>query len=386
MLASVQSEGTLSHGGVCSCRGCSPLDFGFLSQGLLQSSAPRFRASINFQPAGAATPANFVADTGGVFAARNGLSYGWNIDNSRSARDRNSSRSPDQLHDTLTHLQQGAPKTWEIAVPNGTYAVRVVAGDPSYTDSVYRITAEGVLVLEGEPNRDMRWFDCIGIVTVNDGRLTLSSAQLAVNNKVNFIEIASYEPVGPQQQAPAAATPVFATRINFQPSSAGKPSGYLVDGGSTYGDRGNGYTYGWKTSNTSYMRDRNSAHAPDQRYDTFGYMQKDSFSNVWEISVPSGTYNVRIVAGDPDTLTGTYRINAEGISVIDGKPTSNQRFFDATRTVTVSDGKLTVTNGSGAFRNQINFIEITSTSTTNPPPPTGQTPYNGVIPLSLIHI
>ena len=32
---------------------------------------------------------------------------------------------------------------WEIAVPNGIYTVRIVAGDAGDFDSVYRIAAEG---------------------------------------------------------------------------------------------------------------------------------------------------------------------------------------------------------------------------------------------------
>src|SRR5688500_9623666 len=66
-----------------------------------------FSANVNFQPAGAAVPAGYVADVGLPFGSRgNGLSYGWNADNSAHTRDRNAGNSPDQRYDTLTHLQK----------------------------------------------------------------------------------------------------------------------------------------------------------------------------------------------------------------------------------------------------------------------------------------
>ena len=44
------------------------------------------------------------------------------------------------------HMQYGGTYTWNIAVPNDTYRIHIVAGDPSYTDSVYKINAENVTV------------------------------------------------------------------------------------------------------------------------------------------------------------------------------------------------------------------------------------------------
>jgi hypothetical protein len=78
---------------------------------------------------------------------------------------------------------------WEIGLPNGTYRVRLVAGDASYYDSVYRINAEGVLVVNGTPTTSARWVEGTATVTVSDGRLTLTSAAGSSNNKLCFIEI-----------------------------------------------------------------------------------------------------------------------------------------------------------------------------------------------------
>lgn len=156
-----------------------------------------FDVNVNFQPAGAAVPAGYLADTGAVYAGRgNGYTYGWNANNSSTARDRNSTRSPDQRYDTLEHMQksENPNAVWELAVPNGTYRVRVVAGDPSHIDSVYRTNAEGVLAVSGTPTSAQRWVDNTVTVTVTDGKLTVSNATGAKNNKIAFVEVTQVLP------------------------------------------------------------------------------------------------------------------------------------------------------------------------------------------------
>jgi glucose/arabinose dehydrogenase len=155
---------------------------------------PSATIQINFQPAGAPVPTGYLPDTGLVFANRgNGQSYGWNADNSAQARDRNAANSPDQRYDTLTHFQKAAVPdgVWEIAVPNGSYVVRVVSGDAGYFDSVFRTTVEGVLTVNGTPTTSTRWVEGTSTVTVTDGRLTIRSAPGASNNKICFVEITS---------------------------------------------------------------------------------------------------------------------------------------------------------------------------------------------------
>jgi glucose/arabinose dehydrogenase len=147
---------------------------------------------INFQPSGAPVPAGYLADTGLVFANRgNGQSYGWNADNRAQARDRNAVNALDQRYDTLTHLQKAAVPdgVWEIALPNGSYAVRVVSGDASYFDSVFRLTVEGVLTVSGTPTTSTRWIEGTATVSVADGRLTIRSGAGGSNNKICFVEI-----------------------------------------------------------------------------------------------------------------------------------------------------------------------------------------------------
>jgi hypothetical protein len=150
----------------------------------------------------------------------------------------------------------------------------------------------------------------------------------------------------------------FKAKINFQPTSSVVPTGYAADGGAAYGNRGNGYTYGWNAINSSNAFDRNASNSPDQRYDTFVRMQAGG-TFTWEIAVPNGTYNVRIVAGDPTYYAfAFYKINVEGVLTVNGAPLNKNRWIEGTSTVTVSDGKLTVSNASGSSNNKICFIEI----------------------------
>jgi glucose/arabinose dehydrogenase len=157
-----------------------------------QTAPPSSAIRVNFQTASAAVPSGYLKDGGLAFADRgNGRSYGWNADNAAQMRDRNSSVSPDQRYDTLAYMQRpGNPDaSWEIAVPNGSYAVRVVAGDPSYFDITYKLTVEGVLTVNGTSNSAARWVEGTSTVTVADGRLTIRNGAGATANKICFVEI-----------------------------------------------------------------------------------------------------------------------------------------------------------------------------------------------------
>jgi N-acetylneuraminic acid mutarotase len=150
-----------------------------------------FAAHINFQPGGSTVPSGYIADSGKTYASRNGLTYGWDADNSANTRDRNSSLSPDQRYDTHILTQRNGNRKWEISVPNGSYTVRLVAGDPSYTDSVFRFNAEGSLALSGTPSSSTHWIEATETVSVKDGRLTITNGSGAKNNKLAFIDIDS---------------------------------------------------------------------------------------------------------------------------------------------------------------------------------------------------
>jgi hypothetical protein len=155
---------------------------------------------INFQLQGAPVPAGYLPDYGQVFADRgNGWSYGWSMDVTGAARDRNSANAPDQRYDTLIHFQLSGTspdKTWEIALKNGTYDLFLVCGDPSNADSINTLDVEGTVVTD--PDGPDSYDEYTLTVTVRDGRLTIKQAPdpRVTYAKICFVDITLAIPPG----------------------------------------------------------------------------------------------------------------------------------------------------------------------------------------------
>ncbi len=176
-------------------------------------ATPLFTVHINFTAQYGGDPvANYLSDVGLAYGARTGgLIYGWNTNNVGNGRNRNASNSPDELHDSLAHLQRSPNLNgyWGLAVPNGTYNVHLIAGDPSAFDSVYRLNvggtlsgstvSGGTLAISGTPSSAARWFENTVTVTVTNGVLYVSNAAGSSNNKIDEIDVSQVAP------APSAA-------------------------------------------------------------------------------------------------------------------------------------------------------------------------------------
>jgi len=146
----------------------------------------------------------------------------------------------------------------------------------------------------------------------------------------------------------------FNAKINFQPINTNIPEGYLVDDGSVYVNRGNGFIYGWNIDYTSLTRDRNIN--TDQRLDTFCMF--GSKSGKWEISVPNGTYEVNVSVGDAGYASNPT-LNVEGVNYCTNVILGTNKYLQITKTITVTDGKISVDQGNAANRATcINYIEI----------------------------
>jgi len=162
-------------------------------------------------------------------------------------------------------------------------------------------------------------------------------------------------------------TPAIGWNVNFQLGTAPVPPGYLKDIGDIYGDRTNGFFYGWTniggTNITVDGRWRQNLASPDLRYDTFMHMmriniQNPALSSVWEIEIPNGFYSVRIVSGDSDNFDGVFQFDVEGALTSAYTPTTTARWGDMTIGVGVSDGRLTINSGPAARNNKIAFVDI----------------------------
>ncbi|NJM08411.1 choice-of-anchor D domain-containing protein [Candidatus Gracilibacteria bacterium] len=183
-------------------------------------------------------------------------------------------------------------------------------------------------------------------------------------------------------QAPSGQVNI---KVNFQDVATTPPSGYLADYGQAYGARsstnqGSGLNYGWveeanrnnPLSLEGNGRNRNTAtpaaNEPDLRLATLLHMQLPlnalngvRVNGAWELAVPNGNYRVTVSVGDAGgAIDSTHQINIEGQPLINGfVPTASEKYFDATATVTVSDGKLTI-DAVGGSNTKINYVDIAS--------------------------
>ncbi|HOV78326.1 MAG TPA: hypothetical protein PLS24_09865, partial [Sedimentisphaerales bacterium] len=152
------------------------------------------------------------------------------------------------------------------------------------------------------------------------------------------------------------ASAQLVVKINFQLETAAVPAGYLRDSGELFGDRGNGFSYGWSADATADDRERNNAASKDKRYDTLVHFSKNA-DKTWEIALPPGVYNLFFVCGDPSNTDQTNTLDVEGIIVTD--PDGQDNFDEYTLNgVVVTDGRLTIKPAPGASNAKICFIDI----------------------------
>jgi fibronectin type 3 domain-containing protein len=168
--------------------------------------SPLFNAYVNFTNSATDTFPGYVNDIGLAYPNTSaGLTFGWNQDNTANGVDRSTTTAPDERYDSFAQMQTSSNPnaSWKIQVPNGTYSVHIVAGDPSAINSVYEIAVNGVLAVNGTPTTSSHWISGMVTITVTSGFITVTNATGASNNKIDFIDITQVPaiPVG------LAATP-----------------------------------------------------------------------------------------------------------------------------------------------------------------------------------
>jgi hypothetical protein len=274
---------------------------------------------------------------------------------------------------TVTRVDPTIDFAWGTDAPAGgigadTFSVRwvgTVTPATSGTYTFYTQSDDGVrLWVDGEQLLD-NWTNHSR--AEDSGTIALTGG-VEYQLRMEFYENAGFATAGLLWSGPStpksivpedALSPQLSTLINFQPAAAPIPDGYLADAGAVFGLRSNGERYGWNEDNTAQTRERGSSLSPDERYDTLTHLQKPANPDaVWEIAVPDGTYTVHAVAGDPIYLDSVHRLDIEGVTTLSGQPTASAHWLEGTSTVTVTDGRLTVTSGAGASNTKICFIEI----------------------------
>jgi len=144
-------------------------------------------------------------------------------------------------------------------------------------------------------------------------------------------------------------------KINFQLEGYEVPEGYLPDYGYMFGDRGNGYIYGWDNDTTATAHDRAGTHS-EQRYDTNIEMQ-DPVNRTWEIELPNGYYDIFLVCGDAYYDDHVSNMDVEGNILED--PDGRSRLDEFNLITLVRDGRLTIQPAFGAVKTGLVFIHIT---------------------------
>jgi Bacterial Ig domain len=168
-------------------------------------------------------------------------------------------------------------------------------------------------------------------------------------------------------QVPIAVSAGFSANINFQIAGVTPPIGYFADNGEVFGRRGNGLTYGWNVGHAANARNRGDS--ADLRLLTLCQFQS---GGVWQLAVPNGVYNVTVGIGDGG-YPSTYTINVEGVNYWHAQLLSAGQFINQTHVVNVSDGNLTIDQGTGGFEEtRINYV-LVAAATAPPPAPSGLT-------------
>lgn len=207
-----------------------------LLSGATDDPAP-FAVKINFQPEEATTvPKGYRSDIGRKYGLRaNGMTYGWASANEANMRVRNSTNSPDARYDT--HGKFSRTQKWELKVANGTYDVRLVAGDAQDAGSLQQFNVEGKGAMDARTQGNNYWVERSIKVKVSDGKLTITSGADASNNRLDFVEIRAVPPTAPS-----------ALPITWKQASKGGPinrveSGVVQIGSKVYvmGGYTNGY-------------------------------------------------------------------------------------------------------------------------------------------------
>ncbi|WP_250031357.1 Ig-like domain-containing protein [Paractinoplanes maris] len=318
-------------------------------------------ARINFQPATSAVPAGYTADTGTAFDA--GRGSGWvrrgttePLDLTRNTRDR-ARAGVDARLNTVMHMQYGdvggtngvlTEGAWEYAVADGTYQVTVSAGDQPTYDSRHTVRVEGVVAVgEFVSTAAAEFRPATVTVAVTDGRLTVDAVG-GTNTKLNYVDLS---------RVTADFVPL---KVDFSDAATTPAAGYVRDSGGAFtAARGFGWVdLGERTpiDLTGNGRNRNpAAGQTDPRLATFLHAQLPAGSagvatpGAWEAAVPAGLYTVTVAVGDAGTaVNSTNWVSVEDQNAIAAfTPTATTKFSTATRTVRVTDGRLTISPAGG---------------------------------------
>jgi hypothetical protein len=275
---------------------------------------------INFQPRTVlAIPAGYLPDYGLVFGDRgNSYSYGWDQDITGNMRVRGAGTDP---YKTLAQMQEGAARTWEIALPIGVYNLFLACGDPSYNDQINTLDVEGVIVTDLNGRSYLDEYPDVKVI-VTDGRLTIKPAPGGQKCKILFLHITRVEMFKAYAPVPAdkAIHPYASATLVWTPGDyAASHKVYFGDNFNQV-NNGSGNTFKGNQPGTSFVVGGLAAGTTYYwRIDEVNDLRQGSpwRGDVWSFSLPPSTaYNPYPPDGEdfvhPDvTLSWTAGLGAQ---------------------------------------------------------------------------
>ena len=298
------------------------------------------------------------------------------------------------LQNRMIHMQYGdvdggagtnGNKTagaFERAVPNGWYQVKVSVGDQmgaTAYDSQHTVNVEGVVGAQPLPGD--------GRARVRDGHRHRAGHRRPADDRRDRRHQHEAQLRRDRQHHRAGRAGRAPPRCASPTRPARRPPATLKDFGEAYGarsgtDQGTGLTYGWSAIATKQPvslvgngRNRNTGPPAPAGTSALqaGLMHMQLPDNAtsgvkvpayWEMAVPNGTYTVSVSTGDATAVDSEAWLNIEGQNAIaefvpTGANGAATHWASATRTVSVTDGRLTI-SPEGGVNTKINWVTLDS--------------------------
>jgi RHS repeat-associated protein len=263
---------------------------------------------VNFQPETTAIPDGFIADKGRLYNVNvprtNGLTYGW-LDTTGRPLHTIRHFHPLPQYDTFGLVAQDSTTwTWQIALPNGTYPVAIVAGDATSLAHTNNLVVNGTpLPVDPDPGDDTTVptyeqgdFDgWLVSVQVTDGVLTITAGAEAFNPSMTHVEIGQKDQViTPEDWAG------MQTRLADQILAATQRTG------------GSPFWNGGRTETRSYVWD------PAYIDHLVAYQRTNEAGTQTYYAHSGAQYSVQAVTSESGAVVERYSYDAYGTRTVEG--------------------------------------------------------------------
>ena len=258
----------------------------------------------------------------------------------------------------IARLGAPAAPSGLTATPGDAQVALAWTGSTAADLAGYRVYRGGALISGSTPVARASWLDTT-----------------ARNGTAYAYTVTAVDSTGAESppSATATATPTaYALKVNFSDAATAPPAGYVRDSGDAFStSRG----YGWVRMGTTTPlslagngRNRNpAAGQADVRLATLIHAQLPAGSagvttpGSWEAVVPDGTYTVTATVGDAGTAVDSLHwLSIEDQNAVAAfTPTASVKHATATRTVRVTDGRLTL-SPAGGTNTKLNYVDVAS--------------------------